>query len=988
MGAREEVVRQQIEDLKNYTDTVAAVYLLKEVVDTGAVVTIGSAKDKIDEENLKQNPKIGNVVKAILAVAGKPEEGGKWVVSGVDGKPHLEAAITIGSAVYTVDLVFEGQDSTVTTTQNYTMNITSKLTAEVSRGKLFFDNDRTATVKLTYDKEGDVRAVTKKGLSIDTSSFIPRAYQNEILAKFHDSLKDKKEQRLAVMGTGSGKSIVMAGIAQATGRTVMIVPDETLVKQQSEETIDMLGKGIVNGVKVSPPRVFTFTTLISKVDALAGVENFNELEESDKEEIRQYFAKVIAGTEPYDQIVLQAEHPLFKIIAGEIKDSMVLIDESHRHTFDEKDALLLKGIQEHNTILALTATPTSKLYDLFQGAPLDDLSLGAAIELGTIRPILPEVAYLEEKDLVDQAVIHYFDDYYLEKGMVGYVDPKELKQKIILSEGLEDSVAQQKAINQALELNRIRCQRNMGFSDDKETREKLAGVYQRIANGDRETIEKYQDEVAKLRQKSECEARLKLTQEFSAVDEVEFRKHAPKPVVNLKQDIDREQQKDIQRTINSYALALVFNEKPADIAEKDRSHKLNDYLKEWDENIEKYERGDTIPSPVANKLKSCENKNRVTLAEALTNLRGPISNLPTAQKEAITKLVLDRAEALLTEINHSRPISTVITGATPVHLGTLKATENYASAIDMSTTQTTVDEQLAQIEVGLRTHIVADQRIATGVSIRDILNVQIINNNSPVIESDINVINGILSGPQAAGRCVRNKDVEARAQQYIDSRYQNKGLILTVDEIIDPKESAAKTRAVMENREKQAQKEREAIVALQSVIRGFQSFSLFQQYLPLHKKIEELSAKLELSKELLKDKERTFNKKEFELDYLKEARTQKEDPILKEINKIEKELQIVPGRKEGAPLPTEYARNMSLYLLWVRSTLKRAELESETREVRQTIHEVEQEMHVLEEAIIELQKAIQEGTLKLHKMQEQEELLVQKIEELNKHPTL
>ena len=69
------------------------------------------------------------------------------------------------------------------------------------------------------------------------------------------------------------------------------------------------------------------------------------------------------------------------------------------------------------------------------------------------------------------------------------------------------------------------------------------------------------------------------------------------------------------------------------------------------------------------------------------------------------------------------------------------------------------------------------------------------------------MINGALSGPQAAGRCVRHSDVSARAQQYIDEQYKDKGFILTLDEMIDPKHSATKTKAVIEHREKQAKKE-------------------------------------------------------------------------------------------------------------------------------------------------------------------------------------
>ncbi|MCW8444621.1 DEAD/DEAH box helicase family protein [Fluoribacter gormanii] len=965
MGAESKIVEKQIDDLKDYTDTVAAVHLLKEVVTGGAVVTVGSAKDSIDLENSKKDPKIGNVVKAILAKAGKPGEAKSQWVEKEDHKLHLEAAITIGGAVYTVDMTYDGLKEDK---QEYTVNITSKLNAEVSRGKLFFDPSQAATVKLIYDKEGDLRAVTKQGLSVETKSFIPHAYQTEILAKFYNSLKEGKEQRLAVMGTGSGKSIVMAGIAQAVGRTVMIVPDKTLVDQQSLETQKMLGAGVVNGNKHTPS-VFTLETIKRNVD----VEDWDKLAELDIQEIKKYFASVIADTseDHFDQIVLQAEHPLFKYIADEIKDSMVLIDESHRHTFNDEDAQILKGLKDRNSILALTATPTSKLYDLFPGEPLDDLSLGAAIELGTIRPIQPEVAYLAEKDLVTQAVAHYFDDYYLEEGMNGYTDPVELKEEIKKADtGIEDSVAEQQAIEQALELNRIRCQRNMGFSDDKATRDKLAAIYQNIANGDVATIEQYQAQVAEYRRDSEIKAKLQLAKKFnSAIDRETIEKDVPVRAVDLKKDIDKEQQKDIQRTINSYALALVFNEKPTDLAEKDRTHKLEEYLKEWDQHISKYKiKNDEIHDLFLSKLKECEVKDRVKLNEALTKLGAPISKLPAEQKDAIVKLILDRAEAMVANIKASQPISDIVTKAAPVDLKALKATESYATAIDMGTDPSTIGDQLAQIEVGLRTHIVADQVIATGVSIRDILNVQIINTNSPVIESDINVINGILSGPQATGRCVRNKDVEARAQQYIDQRYEGKGLILTVEEIIHPKDSAAKTREVMLNREKQAQAEEQAIIRIQSVVRGYQTARLFQQYKPLPHDIKKLQDDLKLAQERLDDTKKSLETK----GKIKEK--------FVELAKAEGELSLIPGRKIGQALPPEFARNPFFYLQWVRESLMRPILGLEQSETGQeAVNKIEQEIKELKVEETKLEKLIQEGTSSLKKMQETKEQLEDKL---------
>ena len=47
------------------------------------------------------------------------------------------------------------------------------------------------------------------------------------------------------------------GIAQAVGKTVMIVPDDALVKQQTKEVGDMHSAAYVRGKKVDRPEVFT-----------------------------------------------------------------------------------------------------------------------------------------------------------------------------------------------------------------------------------------------------------------------------------------------------------------------------------------------------------------------------------------------------------------------------------------------------------------------------------------------------------------------------------------------------------------------------------------------------------------------------------------------------------------------------------------------------------------------------------------------------------
>lgn len=969
-GAKTETIKTHAADLKNYADTIAAVHLLKEALNKGAVVSIGSANELIKEENDKAKPELGNIVKQILAKAGRPGETQSQWVKGPDNQWQLEAAITIGGAVYTVK--FAHTPGEAGSNQYYDVQITSKLSQNPGRGKLFFDESHTAQVKLMVDKEGDFHAVTSRGLAVGATSFTPYPYQNEILSKFGRSLADNKGQRLAIMGTGSGKSIIMAGIAQAVGRTVMIVPDETLVGQQSSEVRSMLGAGKVNG-NSKIPSVFTLNSFKDLQELDVDWDDLNAIDNLSKEEreiIKDHFKKVITGTSipVFDQIVLQSEHPLFKIVAPEIKDSMVLIDESHRHTFKKEDSDLLVAIKENNSILALTATPTSELYEIFKGDPLDDLSLGGAIKLGTIRPVKPEVSYEADTHLITQAVTHYFNDYYLSEGMNGYTDPVTLKAELMKPpSSLADDVAETQAIAKALELNRLRAQRNMGFSDSPETRAQLAHAYQQIAHNDAAAVNAYQPKVAALRHSAEIEARLAMSLKLHPTKdnaEIASRKEAmskqtPLPVVDLAKDIQTEQQKDIQRTINSYALALIFGERPAKFAEKDRTHKLEEQLKAYDKEIAKLEGSDAlgvnskIPPQLLSKFKECKEMSREVLAEKLNKMGPPISKLPQNQKQAIIQLILDRAEGMVAQINKSMPITELVINAEPVNSPALSTTNSYATVIDMSSEQRIVDELLAQTEVGLAPHVISDQRIATGVSIKDVLNVQIINSYSPVVESDPNVINGTLSGPQAAGRCVRHDDVSARVQQFIDKRYENKGLILTVDAIIDPEQSAKKTKEVMTCREQQAHKEYSTAMHKPSPHSG----ALFNQRQAslntISRNIGLLEEQLRVQKALLEDSKL----------YLKTTETK--------LRHAEISLALVPGNPSGN-VPPHYRNNPEIAWHWgVRKNLpkvikgieeKNARLEEAIKETIEKLgkrQEREEHLHSVEQAASETKKRLE-----------------------------
>jgi hypothetical protein len=923
MGASVETRQRFATDLRDYTDTTAAIHLLKEALTGGPMVSLQVADKVVANENLKKEPKIGNVVKELLALAGTPGlAGSQWKKDPHDQKWHLEAAITIGGAVYTVEFIQEG---VVKGEQAYTVKIESKLAAHDSpvptRGKLFFDIGHKATVDLRVKPDGDLYAITKRGLEVSATSFSNYPYQTEILAKYADELSKGHDVQLAIAGTGSGKSILMAGLAQALqtlGPCVMIVPDALLVSQQTKEVQSMLGAGKVNGVS-KKPTVFTLDVLKTSVD-----------DPTDPEQVRAFFRTVLDGTSKtkFDQMVLQSTHPMFPVIASMLRNQMILIDEAHTQTFSRESIALLQEMQSHNSMLAFTATPTPELYQQFGGGPLTDLNLGEAIGIGTVRPIKPEVAFHDAKDLIDQAVIHYFDDYYLIAGMSGYADPVKIKEALMKADSsLSDEEAQSKAIDMAIEQNRVRCQRNMAFSDDKKTRDTIAGVYKKIAEGDAATIDKYKGAIATLRHDSEVDARLQMTLLFTKEKNVQkitelrqkIDRGTPAKPVDLVKDIQKEQQKSLQRTVNSFALALVLGDKPASIGEKDRTGKLKAHVEGYDKEILKYHPSDLyktnkdIPDHLLAKFKACDNLTRKILHEKLLAIESTLGDLPPRQREAMIGLILDRAEDLTSCIRFSNTISSVIDAPiTAKELKDLQVSGNYTATIDSSTSEQSKKEIIAMLDAGIVGHVVSDQTVATGVSLKDVLNVQIVNTYSPVVESDRNVINGTLSGPQAAGRCVRHTDSEARVQQYVDNRYKGTKMVLTVDEMIDPKNSAQKTKDVMMTRDAQAKKETKAATTFQTIRRANTTKGMFQEHKPRLKELAEQIPQIEAAierqhhklvdgkKYLLTTKQKLHNS-EVELDRILDSSDKKKD-------------------KKGG-VPPKYRNNPEVVHLWTQRKL-------------------------------------------------------------------
>lgn len=937
MGPDTKVITVNAADLMDYADTTAAIHLLKEALTDGAMITVGAAKEVVNQENVKEKPKISNVIREIMSLAGKPGDAqSKWVKD-ADGVWHLEAAITIGGAVYTADFTLEGMSGEELV---YKVNIQSKLAVDnvlPSRGKLFFNPGHKATVTLTLNGSGDLIAVTKHGLMVGASSFSNRPYQTEIVSKLAEALAKGEDANLVIAGTGSGKSIIMAGIAQGVDcQTVMIVPDALLAGQQRKEVQSMLGAGKVNGTQVPKPNVFTF-------------ENFNSLNIDMQDlknpkviaKVKEYFEQVRAKkTNPvYDHIVLAADNPLFGILVpqeGEtlIKDAIVLIDEAHTFTFTPTASNQLQQLIDHNAVTAFTATPNEELYKKFNNKTLDDMSLGAAIDLGAVRAVQAKVGYSKTNELVPQAVINYFNDYYLRPGSVGYTDPVKLKAELMAKDPkLSDADALNQAIDMAMKRNHFHCQRNMVFSDDKKTRVELNTIFQKIADGDVETINKYKDKIAELRRQSEVEVRLAMALRFVPNATEEQVKHlreeidakVKKPVVNLQKDIHKEQLRAIQRTINSYALSLIFDDKPASIGEKDRMGKLEAYVQSWDKEIAKYHAGDAyhtnkdIPPHMLKLLERCNHYSRAKLREELLKKESPIPDLPEKQREAMIEAILDRAEGMYENIRFSQGITKVVMNPKPLELEDFGASDCYSCHVDTSTPDDVKKGVVAMLEAGLATHAVSDQTLATGVSIKDVLSTEIVNGFSFVVDPNPNSLNGTTALPQAAGRPVRHTDGEGVVIQCIDDQYlheQEKGkeprILLVTDAIATA--SAEPTKKIIDARAKRANIEHRAALKVQSFHRAHQArepyaehaHQVHELYAEHKDEVKKLNHDIEECTETLKLQRERLNAG---LSYLSTL-TQQLEVIEDKLAKAN-----ITGNRNG-DIPPQYRDNQELVTQW------------------------------------------------------------------------
>lgn len=726
-------------------------------------VSIETGREIISQENLRSNPSIYNVIKQIIA---RKSELAMTVKDG-DQYPSAEVFTHSGGDMYGIKIE-------EITPSNYKVTLNSKVKKE--DGKLV---EGAIHYEIEADLENDEVCIIAGAAKISAVMKSPRALQNQVLSKFAEGIKEKenKTEQLVVMGTGSGKSFVIAGAAHAAAsekrNVIMIVPTEGDSNQLRDDIRNVQGKDAIDGSAMT-------------LDA---------------------FARLLAEDIKGKQITLRADDVFFKQKAALVEHCMVLIDESHTHTFNNYSLAYLDLLRKNNCTLAITGTPTGKLQKMFGNEPLLDINLRTMQNEGLQRYIYPRVDHdiSTEQEIVRQLVNGYFgrDDYLRphetnppapDREPTGYKKPQDF-----LTSG--EATTPEDAINKAIEHNRVRClnQKNFIFSGDKKFREKMLGIYAAIAAGKYDGLTGLVSDIQTMRLNAEVQERVSLMktlpyyQSKCHSDDMEFfslaaQEAGPPKKIDLQAEILNAQKMHVANAINAFAteaflkiLGVKIHESFDDFEALAREGMLQKYLqKKWqDPKLQGHEIIDFA------KLydDAFQQKDSKYIPDGLKSIVARITKLPDPHKEQMKSKVL----ATLTNMMKARQGEDIATKL-------LQASEidwplDYVTSIASGDGQKWTDDQVkAASRVGCVMHVASDKKISAGYSDPNARSVQ------QALLSDEDELRSSENTAQLFGRVVRGKDGIAFAQQVVAKGVSSYGL----DDVI-ANDSNRKTAIFREN---------------------------------------------------------------------------------------------------------------------------------------------------------------------------------------------
>jgi hypothetical protein len=301
--------------------------------------------------------------------------------------------------------------------------------------------------------------------------------QTEGLQAHKRALEEGKQAQMLVYATGTGKSFIMVEAAAARGKGIYVVPDIKLAAQLKGD-IETLDEDHKTGNIITSARQNQNPAEILAAKHLIITKN---------------------DLEDYTRI---------------LKNETIYLDEAHEYPKHQIEKLLENG----NTVLAVTATPTHELAEIF-GNPIASITMDTALnKLNAFRDVkVSDPKQFDKSHDRDERVHQILLDYY--KGLTFIENDRLPPDDKILSKytTLENELIA-RGVDGAIErvMNANKEPRsgsmNMVFSTNQDLNRQITDAYNAVFEGTYSQQERLAQEVSEERAKISIAETMRLTE--------------------------------------------------------------------------------------------------------------------------------------------------------------------------------------------------------------------------------------------------------------------------------------------------------------------------------------------------------------------------------------------------------------------------------------------------------------------------------------------
>ncbi len=585
--------------------------------------------------------------------------------------------------------------------------------------------------KVHIEKDGDHYASkTKHDITVSSkASLYPQQTHGIHSHKQHEKTHDKEQ--LLVYATGTGKSFVIVTPAIAQGEGIYVVPDATMAKQLKDD-IKFLDEDLKEGdIRTS-------------------------LSASKGQEAEHLDAKHLIITK--DDLERFTPH---------LQDKTLYLDEAHLIAPDTINQLL----EQDNTVLAVTATPTRELNEIF-GEAIAEINMNFALEeLKAFRKIETDLIIHAADSNVEDRVLDLLADYY---GKVTFLQEDNLSEEAAKNGGkprfldLHDAkdmpefstLGPTQLIDAVVEHNELRRSEtmNMAFSKSPELIDALTKGYQGVFDGTYERMDELAERVTEQRTEMRIKETLKLETELLHpdaspyvpnnidLDSPDTQKHfahlIEKSTVTA-EDLQDEAQttlkQQIANNINRQTIGLLRENTPTN---EMRKMEINGQLEDL------LDRFSGTPDPRDTRAQ------RVQHTMEARDDDSPFTHIAALLEPATKK------DDILADIEN-KDYSSLLLKADDIDLSRVPDAV-YAAHVPEDDEEK-ASELAERFKQGKITHLVNDSKLVAGFSNPDVMSVQ--RNVDTILED------AVTRATQMLGRPIRAKDGVAFASEHVSENF-------------------------------------------------------------------------------------------------------------------------------------------------------------------------------------------------------------------------